>query len=161
DEATPASALSRLTPAVRRLLAERGLDPSTIRGSGEGGRITVDDVLAQRHSQVAPAREDPAPASPRAGVAPVSSAEPAQHQIASHSVPHSAVRRRIADHMVQSLLHTAPHVTTVFEADMSAVMAHRTQQRADFEHRGAPLTYTAYFLAAAVAAIRAVPEANS
>jgi 2-oxoglutarate dehydrogenase E2 component (dihydrolipoamide succinyltransferase) len=63
--------------------------------------------------------------------------------------------------MVQSLLQTAPHVTTVFEADMSAVMAHRAKHRSDFEQRGAPLTFTAYFLSAVVHAIRAVPEANS
>ncbi len=53
----------------------------------------------------------------------------------SHSVPHTAVRKRIAEHMVQSLLQTAPHVTTVFEADLTAVMAHRSAHRAEF--RGA------------------------
>jgi 2-oxoglutarate dehydrogenase E2 component (dihydrolipoamide succinyltransferase) len=63
--------------------------------------------------------------------------------------------------MVESLLHTAPHVTTVFEADMTAVLAHRARHREAFELRGAPLTLTAYFLAACVDAIRAVPEANS
>jgi 2-oxoglutarate dehydrogenase E2 component (dihydrolipoamide succinyltransferase) len=76
-------------------------------------------------------------------------------------VPHTAVRRRIAEHMVQSLLHTAPHVTTVFEADMSAVLADRAQRREAFAREGVPLTLTAYFVRAAVAAIRAVPEANS
>jgi 2-oxoglutarate dehydrogenase E2 component (dihydrolipoamide succinyltransferase) len=63
--------------------------------------------------------------------------------------------------MVQSLLHTAPHVTTVFEVDMTAVLAHRFEYREEFARRGAPLTLTAYFLQAAVAAIRAVPESNS
>lgn len=63
--------------------------------------------------------------------------------------------------MVHSLLQAAPHVTTVFEADMSAVMAHRAAHRSDFDQRGAPLTLTAYFLSAIVNAIRAVPEANS
>jgi 2-oxoglutarate dehydrogenase E2 component (dihydrolipoamide succinyltransferase) len=76
-------------------------------------------------------------------------------------VPHTAIRRRIAEHMVQSLLHTAPHVTTVFEADLTAVLKDRTRQREEFARRGAPLTLTAYFVQAAVAAIRAVPEANS
>jgi 2-oxoglutarate dehydrogenase E2 component (dihydrolipoamide succinyltransferase) len=77
-------------------------------------------------------------------------------------VPHSQIRARVAEHMVQSLLHTAPHVTTVFELDMSAVMAHREQHRENFERRTrVPLTFTAYFLAAAAAGIRAVPEANS
>jgi len=76
-------------------------------------------------------------------------------------VPHSAIRRRIAEHLTQSLLHTAPHVTTVFEADLSAVLKDRGRQREDFARRGAPLTLTAYFVQAAVAAIRIVPEANS
>jgi len=63
--------------------------------------------------------------------------------------------------MVQSLLHTAPHVTTVFEADLTAVLEDRQRRKDDFAQRGAPLTLTAYFLQATVAAIRAVPEANS
>jgi 2-oxoglutarate dehydrogenase E2 component (dihydrolipoamide succinyltransferase) len=63
--------------------------------------------------------------------------------------------------MVHSLLHTAPHVTTVFEADMTAVLAHRTRHREEFSKRGVPLTLTAYFLQATVDAMRTVPEANS
>jgi len=55
----------------------------------------------------------------------------------------------------------APHVTTVFEADLTAVLKDRARQRDDFARRGAPLTLTAYFVQATVAAIRAVPEANS
>jgi 2-oxoglutarate dehydrogenase E2 component (dihydrolipoamide succinyltransferase) len=70
------------------------------------------------------------------------------------------MRRSIADHMVRSMA-TAPHVTSVFEADLSAVVAHREAHRAGFEARGAKLTYTAYFIQATVAAIKAVPEANS
>ncbi len=140
-------AVTRLSPAVRRIIAERGIDPSTLRGTGEGGRITIDDVLAHTPSQ---------------RPADISVAASAPDVVAgTRSVPHTAIRKRIADHMVQSLLHTAPHVTTVFEADLTAVMAHRAHHRADFEQRGAPLTFTAYFLAATVRAIRAVPEANS
>jgi len=75
-------------------------------------------------------------------------------------VPHTPMRRRIAAHMVESLLKTAPHVTTVFEADLAVVLAHRRAHRDEFEKRGAPLTLTAYFVAACVDAIRAVPEAN-
>ena len=138
-----------LSPAVRRLIAERGLDPSRIRGTGEGGRVTVDDVLAHDVNGAAEKRVTQAPETP------------AQVGARSRSIPHSAVRKRIADHMVQSLLQTAPHVTTVFEADLSAVIAHRSAHRAEFQKRGAPLTFTAYFLAAIVDAIEAVPEANS
>ena len=70
------------------------------------------------------------------------------------------MRKSIAHHMVQSVA-TAPHVTSVFEADMSAVIADRDAKKAEFESRGAKLTYTAYFVRAAVAALKAVPEANS
>lgn len=63
--------------------------------------------------------------------------------------------------MVESALKTAPHVTAVFEADLSAIVADRLKQQAEFEKRGAKLTYTAYFVAAAVKALQAVPEVNS
>ena len=78
----------------------------------------------------------------------------------SRRVPHDTMRRRIAQHMVESLLHTAPHVTNVFQCDMSAVLADRAARKADFERRGLSLTLTAYFVAACVDALRAVPEAN-
>jgi 2-oxoglutarate dehydrogenase E2 component (dihydrolipoamide succinyltransferase) len=143
-----------LSPAVRRLLAERGLDTSQLRGTGQGGRITVEDILG--HSASGPAHTSRA-GTPSAGGA----ADLAATAGPSHRVPHTATRKRIAEHMVQSLLHTAPHVTTVFEADLTAVLEHRQRNKDDFARRGAPLTLTAYFLRAALAAIRAVPEANS
>jgi len=147
----PTSAVRALSPAVRRLLAERGLDTSEVRGTGLGGRITVEDVLG--HDATAnTATVAATTAAATAATAPGAT---------SHRVPHTAIRRRIAEHMVQSLLHTAPHVTTVFEADMTAVLEHRQRNKDDFARRGAPLTLTAYFLRATVAAIRAVPEANS
>jgi 2-oxoglutarate dehydrogenase E2 component (dihydrolipoamide succinyltransferase) len=70
------------------------------------------------------------------------------------------MRRRIAEHMVESLLRTAPHVTNVFEADLTAVLADRARRKPEFERSGTPLTLTAYFVAACVEALRAVPEAN-
>ncbi|MGH8187559.1 MAG: dihydrolipoamide acetyltransferase family protein [Steroidobacteraceae bacterium] len=150
-----AAALSggRNSPAVRRLLAEHRLHAADIRGTGAGGRITVDDVLAHAAKKSSDAQPAARPAV----------AEPAATETtaASHKVPHSSLRKRIAERMVTSLLHTAPHVTTVFEADMSRVLAHRERHRADFERRGASLTLTAYFMAACVDAIKEVPEANS
>jgi 2-oxoglutarate dehydrogenase E2 component (dihydrolipoamide succinyltransferase) len=137
----------RMSPAVRRLLAEHGLDADAVRASGEGGRITVDDVLAAAARHAAPSARAPQPGAV---------AEPD----GIRRVPHTPMRRRIASHMVESLLQTAPHVTTVFEADMTAVLAHRAAHQQDFGKRGASLTLTAYFVAACVDAIRAVPEAN-
>jgi 2-oxoglutarate dehydrogenase E2 component (dihydrolipoamide succinyltransferase) len=142
---------------VRRLLAEHGLEPGAVRGSGSGGRITVEDVLAAAAPRAAPA--EPLRATAVAAKEDVAGA--AAVQGAFRRVPHTAVRKRIAEHMVQSLLHTAPHVTAVFEADLGAVLADRARQRDDFARRGVSLTLTAYFVQAIVTAIRAVPEANS
>jgi 2-oxoglutarate dehydrogenase E2 component (dihydrolipoamide succinyltransferase) len=136
-----------MSPAVRRLLAEHGLDADSVKAGGEGGRITVDDVLAAAARYAAPGAKTVRPA----GVAGTDGIR---------RVPHTPMRRRIAAHMVESLLQTAPHVTTVFEADMAEVLAHRAAHRQGFEKRGASLTLTAYFVAACVDAMRAVPEAN-
>jgi 2-oxoglutarate dehydrogenase E2 component (dihydrolipoamide succinyltransferase) len=138
----PASGAAELSPAVRRLLAQRGLEASAISGTGRGGRITVQDVEAHVASRPTPA----------------ATAEPGAYP--SRRVPHTAMRRSIAQHMVQSV-GVAPHVTTVFEADLSAILAHREAHRAAFEVDGVKLTYTAYFIRASVAALEAVPEVNS
>ncbi|NNE34080.1 MAG: hypothetical protein HKN13_02515 [Rhodothermales bacterium] len=74
--------------------------------------------------------------------------------------PHSLMRRSIARHMVDSV-RTAPHVTALFDADMSRVMTHRELHKSEAERRGIRLTYTAYFVAAAIQAIAEVPETNS
>ncbi len=138
-----ADASAELTPAVRRLLAEHGLSAAQIAGTGRGGRITVQDVEAHLAAQTdAPSKTDAATVVP------------------SRKVPHTAMRRSIAQHMAQSVA-VAPHVTTVFEADLSAIIAHRAAHRAGFEADGIKLTYTAYFVRASVAALQAVPEVNS
>ncbi len=150
----------RLSPAVRRLLAEHGLDPAAMAGTGEGGRITVDDVLRAAAERANP-DASPGKSSGAAQASSLARAAAASAAVPSHTVPHSAVRKRTAARMVESLLHTAPHVTTVFEIDMAAVLAHRQHHRGEFERRGVALTLTAYFVRAAVDAIREVPEANS
>jgi 2-oxoglutarate dehydrogenase E2 component (dihydrolipoamide succinyltransferase) len=138
---------------VHRLLGERGLQAHQVAGTGPGGRIMVEDVL-----RTAAAGSAPAALPPAAAPLPAGAPEGAPR---SHLIAHSAVRKRIAEHMVASLLHTAPHVTTVFEADMRAVLSDRARRREEFARAGVPLTLTAYFVQACVAAIRAVPEANS
>lgn len=146
----------RLSPVVRRMLAHHNLQPEQIPGSGRGGRITARDVeafLADQEKAPAP-RETPA--------RPVEKAPPAAIPAAgSRMVPHNTVRIRTAQHMVASMLQTAPHVTALFDADMSAVIAHRNAHKTEFEQKGLKLTYTAYFVAAAAQALEAVPEVNS
>lgn len=155
----------RLSPSVRRALTDHGLDPATIRGSGKGGRITRADVDA------AVAALSTTPAVPAPSATPVPSAAPtmpaapapaveARGTPGGRQMPHDRMRRLIAENMVQSVT-VAPHVTAVFEADFSAIMAHRAAHRAAFERQGVALTYTAYLVAACVAAMKAVPALNS
>lgn len=138
-----AAALRELSPAVRALIQQHNLDPAQIKGTGRGGRITHEDVL--NHLKA-----------PRATAA----AEPPR-ELKGKVMPHTPMRRRIARHMVESMLKTAPHVTAVHEADLTAVAAHKRANAEAFQKKGVKLTYTAYFVAAAVRALQAVPEVNS
>ena len=131
-----------LSPSVRRLLHEHGLAADAIKGTGRNGRITAQDVT--RHvSQPAPAAAAASPAS-----------------TSSTLVPHTAIRRRVAEHMVRSLTD-APHITTMFEADLTRVLKHRALNAKSYEARGARLTLTAYFISACVRALRVHPEVNA
>jgi 2-oxoglutarate dehydrogenase E2 component (dihydrolipoamide succinyltransferase) len=142
---TPVSdARKQLSPSVRRLLKEHSIAAADVEGTGRDGRITAQDVA--RHA---------ASGSTRPGSAPPGSAPSG-----STRVPHTAIRRRVAQHMARSLLE-APHVTTLFEADLTRVLAHRARCAADYESRGARLTLTAYFVSACVHALRAHREVNA
>ena len=134
----------RLSPLVKRMLQEHQLDVATIDGTGRGGRVTGKDVkayLAQSEERA------PAPVMRERGE--------------NEFIPHSPMRRQIAQHMVQSMLKTAPHVTSLFEADLSAIIAHRSRHKEEFASRGVKLTFTSYFTYAAVQAMYAAPEVNS
>ncbi len=124
-------------------------------GSGDLFKPT-DDLYKTLDRASAP---PPAPA-PIAPPDHLHSAPPAPGQ-PGDLVPHSTMRRRIAEHMVRSKLHTAPHVTTVFEADMHAVVAHRAAHKDAFARRGVNLTFTAYFVTATAEALRRHPGVNS
>src|SRR5947207_6456857 len=130
---------SQLPPGIRRLLEQRGLKPNDVPVGG--AKLTRDDIEAEVARRAKRPEEEPAVA---AGV---------------KTVPHDSMRRRIAEHMSRSLA-TAPHVTAVFEADFSAIVAHRNAHKAAFESEGANLTFTAYFIAASVAAMKAAPAVN-
>ena len=147
----------RLSPAVRRLVREHHLNPANIPGTGKGGRITRGDVQAFLDSgapakQVSTVPTSPAPA--LRGEAVSSEIGPAQR------IPHDTMRKRIAEHMSHSV-STAPHVTAVFEADLSAIMTHRNAHKTDYAKRGVKLTFTAYMIAACVEAMKVAPTVNS
>ena len=140
-----------LSPAVRQRIAQHQLDISGIAGSGKDGRITLQDVealIADQKQKIEKSEAPPASA-------------PTEKVEGSETIPHDKMRKRIADSMVTSLLHTAPHVTSVFEVDLSSVMQHRAANKEAFSSTGTPLTLTAYFVAASVVAIQKVPRVNS
>jgi 2-oxoglutarate dehydrogenase E2 component (dihydrolipoamide succinyltransferase) len=163
--------LGFISPVVAKIAAEHRVDLSRVRGTGSGGRITKKDVLAFVESggsaapqpAVAP-WETPALGElfrpteevfgPKAGT----TAPPSPS--GDIVIPLDAIRRSVAEHMVRSK-HTSPHVTTVMEADLSRVVAHRQAQRDAFARDRVDLTFTAYFVVAAVAALKSFPLVNS
>ncbi len=143
-----------ISPVVARISAEHGVDLAQVSGTGLGGRITRKDLEAY----LASVRRDVAEGEEGATVA---TPEPVP-QIDAEDVlePLTTMRRAIAQHMVLSK-RTSPHVTTICEADMTAVVRHREANKRTFTRNGATLTYTAYFIAATIAGLRTVPEVNS
>ncbi len=141
--AVPSGEAMRLSPAVRRLAAENGIDLAQIHGSGAGGRVTRNDVLAflQSRPQAGPA---PAPEKPREQLFRL-----------------SAVRRQIAEHMVRSKA-TSPHAWGMREVDMSALVAYREAARDDFVQRHRiSLTYLPFVIQVVCDALQANPFLNS
>jgi len=136
----------RLSPLVKRLLADNKLDAAAIVGTGRDGRIThrdVEDFIAG----LGPPASSPTNAGRRDAGGP-------------RKIPHDAMRKSIAAHMSRSVA-VAPHVTAVFEADFSAVAAHRAKHKEAYARAGAPLTYSAYIVRAAAEAMKVSPNVNA
>jgi pyruvate/2-oxoglutarate dehydrogenase complex dihydrolipoamide acyltransferase (E2) component len=146
---------TRVSPVVARIAAEHNIDVSALTGTGEGGRVTKKDILAYIDSGASTAAS--AAASLPAQTQPV---VPAPAVMPGETIALNSMRRSIAEHMVMSK-RTSPHVTTVFEVDLSRVVTHRNANQAAFERDGAKLTFTPYFAAATVAALKAHPLVNS
>lgn len=145
------------------LTPQDDLPPWERPGSGDLFKPTVEygetpppaSLPARGEGEKRPAVQQPAPpARPRP-------AETIPQGVPGELVALSTMRRAIAEHMVRSKLHTAPHVTTVFEVDMAAALAHREAHKQAFAKQAVNLTLTAYFAAAAVAALQAVPYLNA
>ncbi len=110
-----------ISPVVRRIAGEHGIDLSDVHGTGIGGRIRKKDVLA-RLEQKEPVLHSESPYRP----------EPTGNgQVAEHREPLSPMRRQIAEHMVRSR-QTAAHCTTVAEVDMTRVVARRHELKDSF-----------------------------
>jgi 2-oxoglutarate dehydrogenase E2 component (dihydrolipoamide succinyltransferase) len=132
---------SRLSPSVRRALQQHGIDPSRIQGTGRGGRITREDVDRAVERATTVSVGEPATAQPR--------------QLNPHDIPHDRMRLKIAENMVRAVTEQ-PHVTALFEADFSAIAAHKKVMA----KRGVKLSYTAYIVKAAAEAMAAAPAIN-
>ncbi|MGY5802322.1 dihydrolipoamide acetyltransferase family protein [Rhizobium sp. LEGMi12c] len=157
EPASPAttSAAAYYSPAVRKAAEEYGIDPASLKGSGRDGRITRADM---DHAAEAGKSRPSAPISQQAATELPSPSASADGR--SRLVPHSAMRLSIARHMAQSLA-AAPQVTAIFEADFTAIMRHRESHKDRLKTKGVNLSYTAYFVAASVAAMKVAPEVNS
>ncbi|MBI3734217.1 MAG: 2-oxo acid dehydrogenase subunit E2 [Chloroflexi bacterium] len=156
----------RLSPVVARLASEHGVDISQIQGTGEGGRVTKQDIekyIAQRQAMPAPVAPAPQPGEPLSVTSSAFTRQPANAPTGladEEVVPLTPMRKAIAEHMVRSV-HTSAHVTTVFEVDMSKVAAHRAAHKDEFARQGADLTYTAYFVEVVARVLREQPVVNS
>ena len=172
--ATRPSGRNFISPVVARIAAENNVDVSQIAGTGMGGRVTKKDLLAFLDSRGSLSRAEqraelPSAESVLAESRPPSPGPQSRAAIQPATVPvgedetlHplTTMRRAIAHHMVQSKA-ASPHVTTIFEVDMTRVVQHREREKAGFSQRGVALNYTAYFVAATAAALRHEPMANS
>jgi 2-oxoglutarate dehydrogenase E2 component (dihydrolipoamide succinyltransferase) len=150
--------LGFISPVVARIAAEHGVDLTQVTGTGLNGRITKNDVLGFVAGHK-PKIEGQKPASPKPAAFQPSNLTTDTGTLGA-LIKHTTMRKSIAAHMVESK-HTSPHVLTVMEADMSRVIKHRAANKAAFERDGVNLTFTAYFMMAIVAGLKAYPQTNS
>ena len=166
-----------MTPLVRKLAAQAGVDLSTVTGTGVGGRITKQDIFDAKNRPAgstpaaAPAKAAPAaapaspaaaaPAKPAAPAPAAAAAAPATTGTAPGTQKMSRLRKVIAERMVESL-HVSAQLTTVVEADVTRIAALRKKHKTAFEAReGVKLSFMPFFAKAIVEALRAYPVVNA
>jgi pyruvate dehydrogenase E2 component (dihydrolipoamide acetyltransferase) len=144
-----------VTPIVRKLAQERGVDLNTVTGTGVGGRIRKEDIL-----QAAPA----APAAPAATPAPAAAAPaaaPVVSELRGQTVPMSRLRKVIAERAVASMQQTA-QLTTVVEADVTEIAKVRARVQENFVRQtGGKLSFLPFFVRAAAEALQSHPIINA
>jgi 2-oxoglutarate dehydrogenase E2 component (dihydrolipoamide succinyltransferase) len=154
-----------LSPVVRRLINEHGLDPASISGSGVGGRITRKDVLAAADAKGPAGKSAPAPASSPAAPAAARPAPSPAPLVRSGDrdtvIPHSNIRKRSAEHLRRSV-DTSAHVYASIEVDYEGVdRVRRANKEAWKAEEGFSLTYLPFVSRAVVDAIHEFPEVNA
>ncbi len=171
DTATPPAVdpeTLMLSPSVRHLVAEHGIDPSTIKGTGRDGRLTKEDVLqslAEQKTIDSGARSLPEVVSKKDEMLPdtdkASVTEPAVADRQETREPMSRLRQTIAGRLIQSQ-QTAALLTTFNEVNMQPVMALRTRYKESFEKQhGARLGFMSFFVKASVVALQRFPLVNA
>ncbi len=148
-----------LSPAVRRLAEEHGINLSLVTGTGAGGRVTRGDVLAQLAAAPVKAVPEQVAATAQPAAATALDAGPVAPREELRRV--SAVRRQIAEHMVRSVT-TIPHAWGMREVDMTALVRYREEHKEDFRQRhGISLTYLPFVIQVVCDALKANPLLNS
>ncbi len=143
------SASAAASPAANKILAEKGVDPATLEGTGRGGRVTKGDALAAGD---APARK---------AVAPVAPATMSLDGRPEQRVPMSRLRARVAERLLQSQADNAI-LTTFNEVNMQGILDLRKKYKDQFEkEHGVKLGFTSFFVKAAVAALKKYPVVNA
>jgi 2-oxoglutarate dehydrogenase complex dihydrolipoamide succinyltransferase (E2) component len=155
-----------VSPVVRRMAEEHGVDLSQVEGHGVGGRIRKKDLLAHIEAgPTAPAEKPSRPMHIESPYVPEPSPEAAGNghapaQLGGRREEMTPMRKMIAEHMVRSR-RTAAHVTTVVEVDFSAVARRRSELKETLASRGVPLTYLAFVARATVEALAEFPILNA
>jgi 2-oxoglutarate dehydrogenase E2 component (dihydrolipoamide succinyltransferase) len=159
---------SKTSPSARRIAEERGIDPSTVEGTGRDGRVTKGDMIAAPGTS-APAAPPSAPrpqppSAPKAPSAPSAPTKPVPPRPAGERETRERMttrRRRIAEHLLEAQHQTA-HLTTFNEVDMSAVMRIREKMKERIEkEEGVKLTFMPFFVRAACMALKSQPVVNA
>jgi 2-oxoglutarate dehydrogenase E2 component (dihydrolipoamide succinyltransferase) len=145
---------TKSSPLVRKIARENNIDISQLQGTGISGRVTKNDILDYLQQ---PQQQPQAP-QPAAAPTPAPQSRPQSASIQLE--PLSVMRKKIAQHMIQSK-QTSAHVTTVFEFDFSAIEKLRRQYKESYAERGVKLTYLPFIVQAIVAGLREFPIINA
>ena len=155
-----------VTPLVRKIASDAGIDLATVRGTGVGGRIRKQDVFdAAERARVATPTAPQIPSAPAASATPAAPAAPkvaaAASPLRGTTVPMSRLRKVIASRMVESL-QTSAQLTTVIEVDITKISKLRDRAKKSFEEReGVKLTFLPFFAVAVCEALKQHPVLNS
>lgn len=152
---------AHLSPAVQKIVNEKGIDPSKVTGTGRDGRLTKSDVLsASGGTEMVRQAPEKTPAAPATPVAPIVPRGPSK-QGDEKRVPMTTIRKRIAERLVQAQ-HNAAILTTFNEIDMSKAQELRTKYKDRFKEKyGASLGFMGLFVKAAIEALKDWPAVNA